>query len=412
MNRVVILGKNWPEAGTTAAGVRMMQLLSFFCEHAEQVFFGSAAAETLLSEDLQELGIETKRLVLNSDCFDSWIEEIQPLLVVFDRYTTEEQFGWRVCRAAPEAQLVLNTEDLHSLREARQEAINGNSEFRPELWRTHSTTAREIGSLLRCDLNLLVSEFEFQWLHKEVPHLSSSCEVIPFMYPQMRPETLQDLPNFEQRQGFVFVGNGKHHPNQDALKWFIEQVWPLILEQIPNAALSVVGAYWNSHWTQPFRQVKGVVFKGQIDSISSFLAQHRLNILPLRYGAGIKGKLAEGMRAGCVSVSTSQGIEGLLRTRDFAGTIVGSASEFAREAIDLYRNQAHWEEQQSKIPSFFNGNWSKESGGKRLFQRLQELDANYKHIRQNNVLQHTILHHRLRSTEYLSRYIALKNKKE
>ena len=412
MKRVVILGKNWPEAGTTAAGVRMMQLLHFFCKHAECVFFGSAAAKSPQSVNLQRLGIETKMIVLNSDRFDTWIEEIQPDMVVFDRFTTEEQYGWRVSRAAADAQLVLNTEDLHSLREAREEAVNGSLDFSPELWRKHRTTAREVGSLLRCDLNLLVSEFEQEWIQKEIPGLQAYCEVVPFMYPLLQAEKLVEMPGFEERHGFVFVGNGKHRPNQDGVRWFIQHLWPFIREQIPEATFSVAGAYWNSQWTQQFKKVKGVEFKGQVDPLSSFLSTYRINVLPLRYGAGIKGKLAEGMRAGCVSITTSQGIEGLKTPIDFPGMIKDQAADFVSEAVRFHQDQAQWEHMQGRIPAFFNANWSEEQGEEQLLKRLQELDANYRTHRQNNVLQRTILHHRLRSTEYLSRYIALKNQKQ
>ena len=159
MNRVLVIGKNWPEPESTAAGVRMMQLLHFFLRHSTQVYFATTAAKNAHSADLKSLGIETRVIELNSDLFNQWVKELQPEVVVFDRFMVEEQFSWRVKEAVPRAFQIMNTEDLHSIRETRRLALKQEILFGPDLWRQQTITHREIGSLLRSDLNLLVSHF-------------------------------------------------------------------------------------------------------------------------------------------------------------------------------------------------------------------------------------------------------------
>ena len=406
------MGKNWPESKTTAAGVRMMQLLHFFVKNYEHVHFASAAASTNKADDLESLGIQTHSILLNSNSFDQWIDGLNPELVVFDRFMVEEQFSWRVRKAAPEAILMLNTEDLHSLREAREKAHDLGQTFSAGHWREHLTTSREIGSLLRCDLNLFVSSFEMAWLKRELIQLEPFCELVPFMYPELTQKQLAELPGFEQRTGFVFIGTGKHKPNQDAIHWLITEIWPLILKQLPQASLEIVGDYWTDQNSRILKKTEGVRFTGQIHDLNSFLAEKRVNVLPLRYGAGIKGKLAEGMRAGCVAITTDQGVEGLLDGLGFPGICINSAQEFAANAVALYLNKSRWEQLVHKIPDFFNANWSEDQGHQILASRINRLHLEYRRLRKNNVLQQTILHHRLRSTEYLSRYIELKNQKE
>ena len=408
MNRVLVIGKNWPEPESTAAGVRMMQLLQFFLQHSTQVYCATTASKNVHSVDLKILGIETRVIELNSDLFNRWVKELQPDVVVYDRFMVEEQFSWRVKEVAPRAFQILNTEDLHSLRETRRLALKQEIPFGPDLWRQQTITHREIGCLLRSDLNLLVSHFEQQWLKAELPDLAQSSLVLPFMYEELTDNGWRY--DFSEREHFVFIGNGKHEPNKDAVNWLAKDLWPAIHKELPQAECHIYGSYWPSHTIQSFQKVKGLSFRGHCSDLNESLQKYRVNLLPLRYGAGIKGKLAEGMRAGCPSISTSQGVEGLTEPQGFPGFCGDKAEELIANAIDLYQSRLIWEEKQGLISNYFNANWSATKGHADLDQRLgQELHDLDQH-RKKRLLQQTLWHHRLRSTEYLSRYIAEKNK--
>src|SRR6478672_5820548 len=152
--RVLIIGFVWPEPKSSAAGNRMMQLIELFKDNNCQITFASTAQNLEFSENLPALGISIKNIELNSSTFDDFIKELQPGIVVFDRFMVEEQFGWRVSESCPTALKILNTEDLHSLRQARQLAVKEKREFLLEDLFALDITKREIASILRCDLSL------------------------------------------------------------------------------------------------------------------------------------------------------------------------------------------------------------------------------------------------------------------
>ena len=411
MKKVIVIGKNWPEPKTTAAGMRMMQLLFFFKEQAEEVVFACAASPSSFSVLFEEDSIRTKEIQLNDDSFNNWIKEEQPSLVVFDRFMVEEQFGWRVSEATPQALRLLNTEDLHSLRASRGQTLDEKEALRNH-WMTSPITHRELASILRSDLSLLVSHFEYEWLQSHLPQAAKSCFVLPFLFPQLDENTLIGLPTFEKRNGFVFVGNGKHQPNQDAVHWLATDIWPAIHQELPQSECAVVGGYWNSHHIAKYKNIPGLRFTGQVDELGDFLSNRRINLLPLRYGAGIKGKLADGLRSGCITVSTSQGVEGLKNESRFPGAIQEDTSLFARRAIELHQDKESWTRYQAEIPSFFNGNYSREEGHQGFQSAMEKAMESLEENRATNLLQQLITHQSLRSSEYLSRYIALKNQKE
>lgn len=411
MKKVIVIGKNWPEPKTTAAGMRMMQLLFFFQELAEEVVFASAASPSPFSELFERDAIRTKAIQLNDVSFNQWIKEEQPSLVVFDRFMVEEQFGWRVQEAAPQALRLLNTEDLHSLRAARGQVLSGG-ELLESKWIVSPVTHRELASILRCDLTLLVSHFEYDWLQSHLPQAAKNCFVLPFLFSPLAENTFESLPSFKNRRGFVFVGNGKHEPNQDAVDWFATTIWPLIHRELPQSECLVIGGYWNSHHIARYKNIPGLQFTGQVDELGDILSGKRINLLPLRYGAGIKGKLADGMRAGCVTVSTAQGVEGLKQVERFPGALLENPTAFATRAIELHQDEQAWNQHQTEITSFFNSNYSREEGHQRFKSALQEALDGLEQKRAANLLQQLITHHSLKSTEYLSRYIALKNQKE
>jgi len=123
MDTLLIIGHTFPEPSTTAAGKRMMQLISFFEEHKFHIVFSSTASISDKSVSFMDSQIEVKKIKLNDASFNDFIKELNPAIVIFDRFVTEEKFGWRVAEFCPEAIRILDTEDLHFLRKARQEAF-------------------------------------------------------------------------------------------------------------------------------------------------------------------------------------------------------------------------------------------------------------------------------------------------
>ena len=100
-----------------------MQIIAWLQAEGASVSFASEAQWSEFSEDLSKLGIPCTEVKINDSSFDSWIKELRPDIVVFDRFMTEEKFGWRVSEICPNALRILDLEDLHGLRIARQDAL-------------------------------------------------------------------------------------------------------------------------------------------------------------------------------------------------------------------------------------------------------------------------------------------------
>ncbi len=123
MKNLVIIGKVFPEPNSTAAGSRMIQLMDLFLTQNYQITFLSTASISENSFDLSSKNIQFQNIILNDNSFDELIKNLNPDIVVFDRFTTEEQFGWRISGRVPNTVKILDTEDLHFLRNAQRKSF-------------------------------------------------------------------------------------------------------------------------------------------------------------------------------------------------------------------------------------------------------------------------------------------------
>ena len=162
---LLIIGTVWPEPNSSAAGSRIIQLIEQFLKHDWKITFASAASDSEFAFDVQTLGIQKVNIELNNKSFDEFVAKLNPSVVLFDRFMIEEQFGWRVAESCPNALRVLDTIDLHCLRQARQLAFKENRKFTTkDLF--SDTAKREIASILRCDCSLIISDFEMNLLQQ------------------------------------------------------------------------------------------------------------------------------------------------------------------------------------------------------------------------------------------------------
>ena len=217
---LLILGLVWPEPKSSAAGTRMLQLIKLFQEQGFSVVFASAAQESDFSYDLKSIGVITQKIILNSNTFDDFIKELNPEMVLFDRFVIEEQFGWRVYENCPKALRILDTEDLHSLRLTRQNAVKKNIPFEISDLLTSEIAKREIASILRCDLSLIISEVEMNIL---IDIFKIDANILHYL-PLFFDFTAENKPlDFHKKKDFVFIGNFLHEPNWDAVKQLKEK---------------------------------------------------------------------------------------------------------------------------------------------------------------------------------------------
>jgi glycosyltransferase involved in cell wall biosynthesis len=410
VQKLLIIGFVWPEPNSSAAGGRMMQLISLFKAQGFSITFASPAQDSDFMVDLPEYQVDKKSIELNNSSFDFFIKELNPSLVLFDRFMMEEQFGWRVTENCPDALRLLDTEDLHCLRLARQKAFKENRSFITTDLFVEEVAKREIASILRCDLSLMISEFEMELLESTFKIDNSLLYYLPFLLKPIDATEIQELPTFEERKDFIFIGNFLHEPNWNAVQYLKDTIWPLIKKSLPEAVLNVYGAYPSQKVMQLHNKKEGFLIMGRAIDAKVVVKEARVVLAPLRFGAGIKGKLLEAMQCGTPSVTTSIGSESMHGDLSWNGFIMDGIADFVDRAVQLYQDRTIWLNAQQNGFGIINQRYSKGLFEENFRVKIEFLRSNLPQHRLNNFMGSILQHHTLKSTKYMSRWIEEKNK--
>lgn len=403
-SKLLIIGLVFPEPNSSAAGGRIVQLIQLFKGIGYEITFVSPARSSEYEFDLSSIRVHKQIVSLNDESFDGFITNLNPNIVLFDRFVIEEQFGWRVAKCCPSALKILDTEDLHCLRLARQNAFKEKRDFVPaDLF--SDIAKREIASILRSDISLIISDFEMNLLIQEFKVDSSLLFYLPIF------ATLAlDLSSYEEKKDFMFIGNFLHEPNWNAVRYLKEVIWPILHERLPLAHLYIYGAYPSSKALQLHNAKLNFHIIGRAENAKEVIEKARVMLAPLRFGAGIKGKLLEAMQYGTPSVTTSIGAEGMDLDSTWNGFIADDPKDFADRAVQLYQEKNTWEEAQKVGAVILQNRFSKDLFAKDFIKMIEELQNNLQYHRNKNFIGQILQHHTLKSTEYMSRWIEAKNK--
>ena len=407
MHSLLIIGQTFPEPTTTAAGGRMLQLIEMFISHGYAITFASSASSSEKSFNLDSLGVATQKITINDSSFDDFVRQLNPTLVLFDRFITEEQFAWRVTQSCPKALKILDTEDLHFLRKARQQALKNATDVKDSNLFTE-TAKREIASILRCDLSLIISEFEMKLLTDTFAVSKEILYYLPFMVTKL-PDS-SNFPEFEQRTNFMTIGNLLHGPNVDSVLYLKKEIWPLIKKQLPQAQLYIYGNYAPQHILELHNQKQGFYIMGWADSVAHVMQKARVCLAPLRFGAGLKGKLLDAMLYGTPGVTTSIGAEGMYGDLPMPGVIADTPERFAEHSVAIYSNKIKWQENAQRGVEIIKERYNSKAISRDFMTRLDALKTNLKLHRQAHFIGQILQHQSLQASKYLSKWIEEKNK--
>ena len=421
--QVLVIGYVWPEPRSSAAGGHMMQILDSFLAAGWRITFASPASEGEHKADLRSLSIDECAIELNNSSFDRFISQLQPDIVLFDRFMMEEQFGWRVEQQCPNAVRVLETSDLQSLRDARQQQLKTclkadprqedfSELFAPEpaqIFTQMSETdlaQREIAAIYRSDLSLMISDVEIELLTGPFglsPALLHWC-------PLMVDSPQGALPGFDERAHFLSIGNFRHAPNWDAVLWMKNCLWPLIRQQLPQAQLHIYGAYTPPKATALHNAAQGFHVLNWAEDALQVMRQARICLAPLRFGAGIKGKLADAMLCGTPNVTTPIGAEAMHGTLPWPGAIASSAEALAAAAVRLYQDPLAWQQAQDAGRTLLAARYEQSEHGPALVERIRACQRDLAQLRRANFTGAMLRHHHHKSTQYMAQWIEAKNR--
>lgn len=403
MKHLVIIGTVFPEPNSTAAGTRMLQLIEFFQKEEYKITFLSSASVSDFSFDLNALTIEMKNIQLNDSSFDKLISELKPDVVIFDRFITEEQFGWRVSEQCPNTIKILDTEDLHFLRKARETVFKKDRKFTEDDL-ISDIAKREIASILRCDLSLIISEYEMNLLVEKF-----RIEKDILFYLPMFGVTKPSKKTFSERKNFISIGNFLHEPNwQTVLK--LKKLWPKIRKKLPDAEMHIYGAYASDKAKQLHSEKEKFLIKGRAETVEEVFSKTKVLLAPIPFGAGIKGKLLESMRYGLPNITSFIGAEGMNGNMEWNGFIADNDEDFVEKAAELYTDENLWYKAQQAGYQLLEKRFNKEKFLPDFSEKLKIISATLQEHRNKNFFGQILQHHTLQSTKYMSKWIEEKHK--
>ncbi|MFJ3470710.1 glycosyltransferase [Pseudomonas sp. NPDC090201] len=419
---VLIIGYVWPEPRSSAASGHVMQLIDCFLAQGWQITFASPATEGEHKADLAALGITEVAIKLNDSSFDTFISELQPDVVLFDQYVMQEQFGWRVETHCPNAVRVLETSDLQSMRHTRHQLVKELLQGKPDaelndyfamsrdnLFSHMAGTdiaQREIAAIYRSDLSLMVSDMEIELLTRQFGMSESLLLWAPLL--------VHDVPSqgkpFDERAHFLTIGNFRHAPNWDAVLWLKNAIWPLIRQQLPTAQVHVYGAYTPPKATALHNAAQGFHIMNWAEDAFQVMSAARVSLAPIRFGAGIKGKIMDAMACGTPSVTTPIGAEAMYGELPFPGAIATDAQGLADAAVRLYQDRTLWEQAQRAGWRVLDERFRFQRHCATLIERIEQIRDNLQAHRTANFTGAMLRHHQHKSTQYMAQWIEAKNR--
>jgi GT2 family glycosyltransferase/SAM-dependent methyltransferase len=262
------------------------------------------------------------------------------------------------------AKILYYGHDLHFLREQKRFELENNEALREEVekWRK-----LELNLFSKSDVILTPSTEE----QKVIKALNNSFNV-QLMRPYIFNNVSDPVNSFETRSDLLFVGGFGHLPNVDGVLWFIKEIWPLVHHVFPDAKFIIAGSHPPNEITELAKDnviVKGFVSDNELEEL---YRNCKIAVIPLRYGAGVKGKTVEAMRYGLPLVTTSFGVEGLPGDYHFIKA-VDTNKAFANEIIELYNNEKALRIASEKGVNYIRENFSEEVAKKIILNALETI---------------------------------------
>ena len=393
----------------------------------------------------------------------------------FDRFYAEEMYAHAVHRYPPpnmtkdSVLMVLDMQDMHSLRQARQQAVeewyqqhhcpDGSVSTLEDTLKasmtalpdtTNRNLLRELASIHRMDMTWVCSPYEKNLLVERYGMASRKLVVAPLLGDvcggskditdnnqidsNENSDDIDDESIFLRRRDFCFVGGFRHKPNVDAVDHLM-RLWPDIRQEImtrtkDEPVLRIYGAFLTAplqeRWTRQLQKSVhssgkrhpkdfGIYLEGFADNLENILTSHRILLAPLTYGAGLKGKLVEAWKSGLPVVTTPVGAEGFFagneHTSDFPGAVVSSDEDFVQNAVQLYHDQRLWTVAHLKT-TFTATSWQTRldtsSTWPAIAEQMVEAAVGVSENRRNDITRAILWREGLRSTQHFAQYIELK----
>ncbi len=275
-------------------------------------------------------------------------QEVPVDLVYLHRYSNASKYAGMVRQHFPQARIVYNVADLHFLRMQRQAELQSDTGMQTK---AEQMRRLELGAMSFVDCVIVHSAAEAELLRQIAPNIE--VQVIPWTV------ALRDIsPQTTDRPRIAFIGGYGHPPNLDAAKWLAQSVMPLLRKQVPNIELLLVGSKMNAEVSS--LAAKDIVPLGFVPSLDSVFARVQATVAPLRYGAGLKGKVLESMAAGVPCVMTTVAAEGVELPAALQWLVADDAEGIAQRIAKLCGDTAEYQRAVEACKAHVAANYSAE----------------------------------------------------
>lgn len=421
LGNALVLSNLYPQPNASAAGSRTSYILRQLVDAREtwkSVHFAASAKEVddAVVEELESHGVCFHSIEPNkSNEIAGLLDRIGTdlALVLYDKFYTEEAYSFHVHNLRPEAVQVVDMQDMHSMRLGRQSLVTKRGDGWHSLQESisHCPSAkddallRELASLHRSDLSLVCSPVEHDLLVQTYQMAPSKLCTASFWV-----DAISDRKPWADRNHFCFVGGFRHAPNVDAVKQLARTIWPTIRKRLPTAELHIYGAHPNNAIQQVHNPKEGIHMIGFCEDLEATLSRYRALLAPLRFGAGIKGKIVDAWRCDLPVITTPIGSEGMtLANGEWGGAIAISVPEFCDAAVDLYSNEDEWNASGRRGQKILRKLYSKDNWYE-VSATLQNAVVNRVNRRSVDFTRSILWDQQMRSTEFFSRWIEAKNR--
>lgn len=250
--------------------------------------------------------------------------------IIVGFYHVAHQYWQDIRKYSPQSVFIIDSYDLAFVREYRKAKLSGDPH---EIWKALEIKRIELSMYERADMVLTVTEYDRRRLLEELPNLrvGISSDI----------HAVGEFQRSSMGNHLVFVGNFNHQPNEDGVLYFVEKIFPLVKQDLPDVKFYVVG----SNPTQKILDLQSddIVVTGFVPDVIPYLLNSRVFVCPLRYGSGLKGKIGEALVTGTPIVTTSIGAEGMGLVDGVNALVADSAEEFARRVVEVYSDEALWQ---------------------------------------------------------------------
>ncbi len=363
--RIIVSDSMYSSPNHDAGSLRMATIMKILAKQARPLFITVRSGQSPEAESILEReGVEVAyvrdfrnhpadyKAILKEDSFD---------LAILSRPVTAAALSPLIRKSKPKTKIIYDTVDIHFLRLEREYKLTGDESV-AEAAAEQKEEETRLAS--QSDQVWCVTEDDKRALQNEAR--SAKIEIVP---------TIHALDgrgkSFDERHGLLFIGNYGHRPNKDAVHFFINNIYPLIRDSLPGVMFYVVGSYATDEIMA--YNSEDVVVMGYVPDIEPLLKGCRVFVAPLRYGAGIKGKIGSALSSGLPVVTTSIGAEGLgINDREHA-LIADEPEDFARAVTELYGDRELWQRLSDRGYDHIQDHYSPERVEQKIMTALGKL---------------------------------------